>query len=165
MNFIEIRNKMIAARVVKILLKDWKWDTPEYNRTHRLYMKLIHPEREQEKESVYNKNRIYKYRPETVRCLQRRAQESRNSRTKLLCILGTKCVQCGFEDLRALQIDHINGGGRQDRLKISSGQFYRFYINNPELAKEKLQILCANCNQIKRIEKRENGSDVARLQQ
>jgi len=51
-----------------------------------------------------------------------------NSRQKVVDSLGGVCVRCGFSDIRALQIDHI---------------------------KNKYQLLCANCNWIKRYEDKE----------
>ena len=81
-------------------------------------------------------------------------------RPQLLNLFGNKCQKCGFSDIRALQFDHINGGGRKEgkffSLK-SHGRiaWYRYYLSNSEVAKQKLQLLCANCNWIKRIEKKE----------
>lgn len=66
--------------------------------------------------------------------------------------LGNKCVRCGFSDWRALQIDHVYGGGRKDRLGLSSRSFYKKILADDS---DKYQILCANCNQIKRIENNE----------
>lgn len=66
------------------------------------------------------------------------------------------CVNCGFSDPRALQIDHVNGGGRQHMASFSSNKTYlRYVIDNPQ----EFQILCANCNWIKR---HENGEFRAR---
>ena len=76
-------------------------------------------------------------------------------RTKLMNLLGTACVRCGFTDMRALCLDHINGGGHKEFLKYTGAAIYRYYLKDPNLAKGNLQILCANCNSIKRFEKRE----------
>jgi len=76
-------------------------------------------------------------------------------REQLFDLLGRKCVRCGFDkDIRALQFDHINGGGGKERQKYGGG-FCRYYAKRPILAITKLQILCANCNWIKRYEKKE----------
>ena len=75
-------------------------------------------------------------------------------RVKLIELLGSKCVMCGFSDIRAIQIDHINGNGIHDRKTISIN-FHKHYLSNSELAKEKLKLLCANCNWIKRYELQE----------
>ena len=69
-----------------------------------------------------------------------------------------KCVRCGFNDLRALQLDHIDGRGREERRLNPAGRHgsLRWYKH----LKEKgfpagYQTLCANCNQIKVFENRE----------
>jgi hypothetical protein len=71
-------------------------------------------------------------------------------RHELLIILGgVKCVQCGYSDERALAFDHIYNDGHFDR-KLRTLD-YRKYLGNPSLAREKLQVLCANCNHMKQI--------------
>ena len=76
-----------------------------------------------------------------------------NVRMAAIQILGGKCVRCGFSDPRALQADHINGGGIKDR-KITTT--YPLHIIKSVMNKEnKFQLLCANCNWIKRAEQRE----------
>lgn len=109
-------------------MKDWT----EYNRRRR-----ANPEY-RAKESLLNTARSMKYR------------------TDLLNSLGGKCIQCGFSDMRALQLDHINGGGGKE-LRAFKNQYrmYRFYTEHPDIAKEKVQVLCANCNTIKKIEAHE----------
>ena len=71
---------------------------------------------------------------------------------------GAKCVHCGYDkDSRALQLDHINGGGRQDR-KVHHNhatKYWLAYRNNPQALKDKFQVLCANCNVIKKYETNE----------
>lgn len=63
---------------------------------------------------------------------------------------GNKCVRCGFEDCRAFQMDHVNGGGSQDVKNFRSKWAYLKHILEDETGK--FQLLCANCNAIKRIE-------------
>ena len=68
--------------------------------------------------------------------------------------LGNRCVRCGFTDWRALQIDHVNGSGtKQHAHKKSFSWFYKEVIAS--VPGEIYQLLCANCNQIKRYEKGE----------
>lgn len=71
-------------------------------------------------------------------------------RLELVKFLGNKCAYCGFSNIRALQIDHILGGGVKELSNGRNNEFYRFYNNHREEAKIKLQILCANCNWIKK---------------
>lgn len=79
---------------------------------------------------------------------------------------GGKCSRCGFDDPRALQMDHINGGGGQERKngKDTLWQRYVFIKDHPDEARQKYQLLCANCNCIKRVENQEyrNGYSAPR---
>ena len=71
-------------------------------------------------------------------------------------ILGVDvCMRCNFSDKRALQFDHINGGGTKRRYENALYKELIRYRNNPDLARKELQVLCANCNTIKIFEKRE----------
>jgi len=66
---------------------------------------------------------------------------------KAITKLGGKCAICGFSDERALQIDHIKGGGIQDVKKHGNHYtMYKHILENPD----GYQVLCANCNWIKR---------------
>lgn len=68
--------------------------------------------------------------------------------------LGGKCVQCGFADLRALCIDHINGGGTKERKNFNMYRYYGKILQDVEQGTGEYQILCANCNLIKEFELR-----------
>jgi len=73
----------------------------------------------------------------------------------LIQFLGGKCAYCGYnEDLRAMNIDHIHGDGNEDR-KLRGSKIQRYYINNMDEAKNKLQVLCCNCHSIKTHENNE----------
>jgi len=75
-------------------------------------------------------------------------------RSAALAFLGGKCVKCGFSDERALQIDHINGGGRKEFLEIHAHGIHKKILETPGSLSE-YQLLCANCNWIKRVENHE----------
>ncbi len=79
------------------------------------------------------------------------------SRKELLKKLGAKCARCGFTDWRALQIDHIKGDGNKERMSTSRSKIFRMILDDHG---ERYQILCANCNWIKRYENNENGKKV-----
>jgi hypothetical protein len=80
-------------------------------------------------------------------------QRARRLRNAVIEFLGGKCIQCGFSDKRALQIDHINGDGFKDRKKRSQYKFYNdIIIGNSN----DVQLLCANCNWIKKSINDEN---------
>jgi hypothetical protein len=82
---------------------------------------------------------------------------SKRRRLDLIKILGGKCIICGYDNnVRALCVDHINGKGSVERKTFGSLlKFYRFYVNNPDKAKQILQVLCCNCSAIKMEEKKE----------
>jgi len=81
-------------------------------------------------------------------------------RQKVIEFFGAKCMnpKClvpnGCSDIRCLQIDHIQMCGQKDRIPIPS--LYIHILNNKITAKQEYQLLCANCNWIKRHEKNEN---------
>ena len=76
-------------------------------------------------------------------------------RQKVVDCLGGKCIKCGFNDIRALQIDHINGGGYQEMKNLSAKQRYKLVLQSTQNKEKKYQLLCANCNWIKRFEDKE----------
>ena len=65
-----------------------------------------------------------------------------------------KCAECGFSDIRILQIDHTKGGGSQERKGVGNITTLYSKILKMDLkeVKENYQILCPNCNWIKKVE-------------
>lgn len=65
-----------------------------------------------------------------------------------------KCAKCGFSNIDALELDHVNGDGAKDRAINPAGYaYYRLLKKNNYLIQ--LQVLCHNCHVIKsRREKR-----------
>jgi len=118
----------------KAYVKDWiKKDRKGWNKYMRNYIKN-HPE----------KFRLGRFR------------WNGKTREKLFHILGHVCVRCGFFDKRALQFDHIFGGGTKELKKFHNQVGRRkYYTEHPIEAKRKLQVLCANCNSIKKTENSE----------
>ena len=77
--------------------------------------------------------------------------------------MGTQCVKCGFSNWRALQVDHTNGGGRRETIKNGTAiQRWKVMKERFIATPEKYQLLCANCNWIKRYENNENGDYTSR---
>jgi hypothetical protein len=73
------------------------------------------------------------------------------TRLKLMQLLGDCCKWCGHPDERVLEFDHINDDGADDRKKFSGARsMLDYYVKNHEEAKERLQLLCRNCNWLKR---------------
>ena len=78
----------------------------------------------------------------------------RARRELILWLLGNKCARCGFTDSRALQIDHKNGGANKEG-RLRGSKYYKEILESIERGEEKYQLLCANCNWIKRVEQKE----------
>ncbi len=76
-------------------------------------------------------------------------------RKEALVALGGKCARCGFTDWRALQIDHVHGGGTKER-RENPGTISLYLRVIARAASGKYQVLCANCNWIKRFEESEH---------
>lgn len=92
----------------------------------------------------------------TPRTRARNRRGHQRQREKTIAGMGGSCVRCGFDDLRALQIDHVAGGGVKDR--ATRGNYSRFLkdaLQSFVRGENKYQILCANCNWIKKAENRE----------
>lgn len=80
-------------------------------------------------------------------------ENNRKWRKLLIEQMGGKCCQCGFSDIRALQIDHINGGGHKERDNAhhyGNGSFWKKVLESVMNNEGKYQLLCANCNWIKK---------------
>lgn len=111
---------------------------------------LEHPDRVKEiKERSAIKNRAVSN--------QRRRLRIRLMREQLFEILGGKeCTSCHKNDPRVLEFHHLDNLGYWDRKELfkeqsgwhSSFRFYSHYTKNPDEAKRKLSVLCANCNKI-----------------
>jgi hypothetical protein len=80
-----------------------------------------------------------------------RKKTNKKNKNRVYTKLGGVCSSCGFSDMRALQIDHINGGGKKDRKKYRTSDLYAKILRDST----GYQILCANCNWIKRHDKGE----------
>ena len=143
----------------------------QYYLTHKEQYKRANDRRRKEnaeKIAIYQKeyNKIYriehhdKWNKSTALSQRKYRQKIK---IELIEMLGGKCsntkclVPNGCKDYRCLQIDHINGGGLKHVKSFSSHiMFYVYYAHHPDEAKQLLQVLCANCNWIKRFEKLEH---------
>jgi hypothetical protein len=67
---------------------------------------------------------------------------------------GNKCANCGFSDPRALHIDHVHGGGQKE-IRGGRGGGMSYYYRVLKDQTDRYQLLCANCNAIKRFEQNE----------
>lgn len=80
---------------------------------------------------------------------RRNREKYLRDRAALFDLLGHECARCGFSDKRALQVDHVDGDGAEHRRRESNAAgLLRSVKARPHL----FQILCANCNWIKKDE-------------
>jgi hypothetical protein len=82
---------------------------------------------------------------------RQRVESRRRRRARALAKLGGTCCRCAFSDPRALQIDHVNGGGRSEQAEIGNDGIIKRVL----AGEDGYQLLCANCNSIKRHEEQE----------
>lgn len=75
----------------------------------------------------------------------RRKISNRKIRERLFEGYGGKCVCCGETRFEFLALDHVNGGGREERKTRSTQQIALAAIR--EGFPDKYRILCHNCNQ------------------
>lgn len=65
------------------------------------------------------------------------------TRERLFLMYGKTCAICGFDDLRALTLDHIHGDGNEERRQVGEKGVYRLALQ--EYAPHRYRILCMNC--------------------
>lgn len=82
----------------------------------------------------------------------KRVNYQRQWRVLAVLKLGAQCEYCGFNDMRALQIDHVNGDGHKERA-VRKSICRNIALDLTDITR--YQLLCANCNWIKRIENNE----------
>ena len=81
------------------------------------------------------------------------AQRNQAVRREVIALLGGCCVECGFADARALQVDHVKGDGAAERRSTPHATLMRRVLLSWRSGERGVyQLLCANCNWIKRVE-------------
>jgi hypothetical protein len=75
----------------------------------------------------------------------RRAIRHKEIREKLFAGYGGACGCCGEKRFEFLALDHVDGGGREERKTLSTAQIARRAVN--EGFPSKYRVLCHNCNQ------------------
>ena len=82
------------------------------------------------------------------------------AKSEAFSAMGGKCAVCGFDDYRALQVDHVNSDGaimRKAGEFPGSTKFYRVVRASVENGEGVYQLLCCNHNWIKRHEMMESN--------
>ena len=148
----------------------------KYRETHKqkikehekkFYEDSKHRARKYETNRLWRANNLERYRENARR-------SGRNQRIKIkkeiLRLLGGKCANpynfphpdwCNSPE--CLQIDHVHGHGKQEKRKfnghqdLGSNHYYRI-LNAIKNGSKNYQLLCANCNWIKRFKNNERGN-------
>lgn len=121
--------------------------------------------RKDNKTKAYERAKAWsKANPERDRQLNQ--QERDRLKLKVLSFYGlngvAKCVICGFDNIHALCLDHINDNGADERRlysmkRTSAGtQFYRWV--KKQGFKPGYQTLCYNCNMVKEVTRRRTNA-------
>lgn len=122
----------------------------------------------------YSKNRNHLLDLRHKRYMRQRKEESRRYHEKYLLVkeeiirlLGGKCANpynllphpdwCN--DRACLQIDHINGDGYKER-KLYPYKVIKVILEKIKVGSKDYQLLCANCNWIKREKNKENNRKI-----
>lgn len=153
---------------IKTNTKQWQKDNPEKIReqNRRGYQdKWVKKNPEKRKKSLdkyysshkeeHNKRTQANYQKNKEKILLRQKILYQERRGKLYEILGGRiCIKCGYTGL-ALNFEHINNDGAEDKRRIGDiKKQVLYYLNHPDEAKQKLQVYCANCNWEKELERR-----------
>lgn len=116
--------------------------------SHNWYIK----NKEQKKKQVrkWQNEHLSQFKENQKKNRYKRLMKMKNIRLQLIQKLGGKC-KCGFSDIRALQIDYKKGG--HSKISKHYAEQYMKLIKHTNL--DDWQVLCANCNWIKRYENNE----------
>ena len=101
--------------------------------------------REQKREVM---RRLRSENPEKYKIQSRSAKV--REKLKLYQMYGNVCAICGFHDMRALSLDHKKNNGNEERGRLGARGVYR--RAKSEYMPDEYQILCMNCQFIKRAE-------------
>jgi hypothetical protein len=144
-----------------------------YRQTHKAEIhdkQKVYCSTHKKQRNITQKDWIKKH-PEEWKKIQRRSGKKRRDilRKEIIQLLGEKCsnpynLNHGdfLVDSRCLQIDHVNRESKHREKKnghATSGNeaYLRFILKEIKSGSKDYQLLCANCNWIKRVENREDG--------
>jgi len=139
---------MLQTNEQKIYLNRWRQANKEKIKKQAETWRKKNPE----KIRTIQQRRYQKYK--SIFALKARTKRQ-NIKYKIFDKFSNQCALCNNTDKRTFQVDHVNGGGTQDRLLLYGDKFYKAVLQD---ITGKYQLLCANCNQIKRWENKHEFS-------
>jgi len=113
------------------------------------YKKWYEANKEQARKKKRENMRRYRAENPTKYAEQSR-KAKRKIRDQLFDIYGDTCKECGFDDKRALTLDHIQNNGNVERKELGERGVYQRARDN--YLPNEYQILCMNCQFIKKVE-------------
>lgn len=118
---------------------------------YMLYLKKKYSELTEEQLSKRRQNANDYYLKNRTKCIERTRARRKVLRMKVLQHYSHSqkpyCNNCGEDDLLVLCLDHIKGGGTKETKRGESFHLMLIKQGYPD----GFQILCANCNQRKRM--------------
>lgn len=127
-----------------------KANRKRYWERHEHSLERLRVYREQNRELLAEKQRKY-YRENTEKVAAQRLAARVKAMVKLADPI--KCVRCSLDDVRILVIDHVHNDGEEERARMCTDTIYRNIIKmSVEEARERYQVLCHNCNWLKRLD-------------
>jgi len=130
---------------IGIRAKKWR---EEHKEQRRAYLQQYYKDNK-ERAQVYDRTHLQKLaRRETLHRLKLNILSYYSNPSGLPI-----CNNCGEQDIDVLCVDHVNGGGHQEhlRLKRNGSSFYGWLVKSGY--PNGYQILCYNCNKKKEIPK------------
>jgi len=90
------------------------------------------------------------YRDERPEHYKKKSREAKHRlREKIFDMYGRSCTLCGFNDVRALTLDHIQNNGAEERRLLGERGVYRKATK--QYSPDEYRIICMNCQFIQRI--------------
>lgn len=157
--FVKSRNRHMnyCGRCHLDKLKEYRQNSPEYQEYHKDYQQT---KKYKKMLSTYKRSEHGKEK--------HRLQQQKYRDTLKMDVLGhysgqtMKCARCPYSDVRALTIDHMNGDGANHRKQLKNpSKMYQWLRSNGY--PDGFQVLCMNCQFIKKQENKENRKKLVRL--
>ena len=98
----------------------------------------------------YKRRNMRKYRAANPEKYRKQSREAKaRLKEKVFDMYGKECQSCGFDNILALTLDHINNNGAEERKELGERGVYNRSIG--KYRPEEYRILCMNCQFIKRV--------------
>ncbi len=138
--------------------RKWIKEHPDYHKEYTKQWLLKHPEYKPWRDGNRNQAHYLEYQSKYYEENRENIKEQiRSGKQRLKEEVLTHysngnlaCVRCGFDDMGALCLDHINNDGAKDRQRGGRREGFCLYRNLRKLGYPAgFQTLCFNCNHLK----------------